>query len=73
MIVYNRSRWTIRPNLPRSRTAFVGGEPEPVHLYTAQFLNQFGLVVVDGDRSLATERLMEALLYPGSSGLTLMT
>jgi len=63
-IVYNRSRWTIRPGLPRTRTAFVGGEPQPVHPYTARFLNQFGLVVVDGDQRVTTKRLMEAPALP---------
>ncbi|MBC6442313.1 MAG: hypothetical protein GDA53_04150 [Rhodobacteraceae bacterium] len=68
LIVYTRASWTVRPGLPRGRTAFVGGEPEVIHNYSGAFLNQFGLVVASTSRRLATTRLKETAPIPWFAG-----
>ena len=58
LIVYTRASWSIPTTLPKHRTAFVAGEPEDIHPYSAGFLNQFGTVVAPGDKPLTTQRLL---------------
>ncbi|MCY4348220.1 MAG: hypothetical protein OXC25_00015 [Thiotrichales bacterium] len=60
LIVYPYPRWSIRTNLPKERTAFVGNEPEVIRRYKDAYLNQFGKVVISGRRTLSTQRLQES-------------
>lgn len=69
LIVYTRASWSIRTPLPRERTAFVGAEPPEIHPYKPAFLEQFGLVVVPGERELRTRRLEESPALPWFVGL----
>lgn len=68
LIVYTRAGWTVRPGLPRGRTAFVAGEPEDIHPYSTAFLNQFGLVAASLTRPLKTTLLHETPALPWFAG-----
>ncbi len=57
LIVYTRASWSVPTRLPQPRTAFVAGEPEDIHPYSAAFLNQFGTIVAPGSKPLTTTRL----------------
>jgi len=45
LILYTRASFSVPTHLPRERTAFIAGEPDPIHLYNPAFLEQFGLVL----------------------------
>ncbi|WP_371155549.1 hypothetical protein [Jannaschia sp. 2305UL9-9] len=55
LIVHIRASYSIPTHLPKERTVFLAGEPEVIHPYARRFLEQFGLVILPGDRPLDTE------------------
>ncbi len=69
LIVYTQHRLGVKTNLPRARCAFVAGEPDCHGYYPDAFLNQFGLIVVSGQRRLKTIRLRENMAVPWHIGV----
>lgn len=57
LILYTRASFSVPTRLPRERTAFIAGEPDPIHLYNPAFLNQFGLVLTTSAEALATPKI----------------
>ncbi|MFZ2103342.1 MAG: hypothetical protein WAU86_22545 [Oricola sp.] len=53
LIVYTRASFSVPTRLPQERTAFIAGEPDPIHRYNPAFLNQFGLVLTTSAEPLA--------------------
>lgn len=52
LILYTRASFSVPTRLPRERTAFIAGEPDPIHRYNPAFLNQFGLVLTTSPEPL---------------------
>lgn len=59
LIVYGRASYSIPTTLPASRTIFMASEPDVIHRYKRQFLNQFGQVLTTSDADLTTHKLFE--------------
>jgi hypothetical protein len=53
LILYTRASFSVPTRLPRERTAFIAGEPDPIHRYNPAFLNQFGMVLTTSPQPLS--------------------
>jgi len=52
LILYTRASFSLPTRLPRERTVFIAGEPDPIHLYNPAFLDQFGLVLTTSAKAI---------------------
>ncbi len=59
LIVYTRASYSIQTQLPKERTAFFAGEPDVIHSFSTQFLNQFAIVLTTSDKQLTTQKCHE--------------
>lgn len=59
LIVYTRASYSIPTHLPKTRTAFVAGEPDVIHSFSHRFMNQFGMVLTTSAKQLETHKLWE--------------
>jgi hypothetical protein len=59
LILYTRASFSVPTGLPKQRTIFVAGEPDPIHRYNPAFLNQFGLVLTTSTEPLAVPKIRE--------------
>jgi hypothetical protein len=53
LILHTRASFSVPTRLPKERTVFVAGEPDPIHCYNPEFLNQFGLVLTTSTEQIA--------------------
>lgn len=59
LIVYNRTSWSIPTTLPVNRTVFFGSEPDVIHSYAVNYMNQFGLVLTQGNKPIIPPRVVQ--------------
>lgn len=59
LILYTRASYCVPTRLPRERTGFIAGEPDPIHRYNPAFLNQFGVVLTTSREPLDVPTIRE--------------